>query len=183
MTGEYYWEIRLGQVIQAWRFVLPSERGAQFKGFRLPAQLKNGHQPSSASQELSYFKFLWASNDIARTAVKEKDLKQSSEIMSHKTYASARRFQIRYVYPISLDCHQLCMRTAVAACTQRLFWLPERIILVGQENLIEVTQNLPDVRFLFLSFACTSAKTRIQRCLCNCQWNLAISYEWKSHDI
>ena len=52
--------------------------------------------------------------------MKEKNPKQSSEIMSHKTYASAARFQILYVYPISLDRHQPCMRTAVAACTQRL---------------------------------------------------------------
>ena len=29
------------------------------------------------------------------------------------------------------------------------FWLPWRIALVGQENQIEVTQNLPDVRILF----------------------------------
>ena len=46
--------------------------------------------------------------------------------------------------------------------TQGPFWLPWRIILVGQENQIETTQNLPDVRvfdihflnirFLFLSF-------------------------------
>ena len=32
--------------------------------------------------------------------------------------------------------------------TQGLFWLPWRIILVGQENQIEATQNLPDVCFL-----------------------------------
>jgi hypothetical protein len=32
-------------------------------------------------------------------------------------------------------------------------------------------------------FAYASAKTRIQRCLCNCRWDLAISYRWKPHDI
>ena len=47
--------------------------------------------------------------------------------------------------------------------TQGLFWLPWRIILVGQGSRIEVTQNLPDVRFLdirflVLSFAYASTK-------------------------
>ena len=36
--------------------------------------------------------------------------------------------------------------------TQGLFWLPWRISLVGQENQIEATQNLPDVRFLDVRF-------------------------------
>jgi hypothetical protein len=33
------------------------------------------------------------------------------------------------------------------------------------------------------SFAYASAKTRIQRCPCNCRWNLAVLYGWKPYDI
>ena len=33
----------------------------------------------------------------------------------------------------------------------KLFWLAWGIVLVGQGNRIEAIQNLPDVRFLFLS--------------------------------
>ena len=52
-----------------------------------------------------------------------------------------------------------------------------RIILVGQENQIEATQNLPDVCFLDIrSLFCLPLPTQIQRCLCKCRWNLAISY-------
>ena len=48
--------------------------------------------------------------------------------------------------------------------TQGLFWLPWRIILVGQENQIEATQNLPDVCFLdtrslFCSYLCQRKTT------------------------
>src|SRR6266581_8657138 len=56
------------------------------------------------------------------------------------------------------DCHQRYIVIVAKGCgyAQGLFWLPWRIILVGQENQIEATQNLPNVcflniRFLFLS--------------------------------
>jgi hypothetical protein len=67
--------------------------------------------------------------------------------------------------------------------TQGPFWLPWRIILVGRENQI---QNLLDdapptyISSTYASsFAYASAKTQIRRCLCNCRWNLAMSYGWK----
>ena len=61
--------------------------------------------------------------------------------------ASAARFQIRYAYLISPDCHQLYVVTVANGCgyTQGPFWL--RIALVGQKNQIE------DVRFLFSPFS------------------------------
>ena len=60
------------------------------------------------------------------------------------------------------DCHQLYRVIVANGCgyTQGLFWLPWRIILVGQGNQIEATQNLPDVCFL---------DTRSLFCLYLCQ--------------
>ena len=44
------------------------------------------------------------------------------------------------------DCHQLYRVIVANGCgyTQGLFWLPWRTILVGQENQIEATRNLPN---------------------------------------
>ena len=90
---------------------------------------------------------------------------------------------------ISLDCHQLYIAIVANGCgyTQGPFWLPWRIILVGRENQI---QNLLDdapptyVSSTYVSsFAYASAKTQIQRCLCNCRRNLAISYGWEAESL
>ena len=72
----------------------------------------------------------------------------------HPPLARALKFQIRYVHPTSLNCHQLYIAIVANGCgyTQGLFWLLWRISLVGQENQIEATQNLPDVRFLDMRF-------------------------------
>ena len=80
---------------------------------------------------------------------------------------------------ISPSCHQLYKVTVANACgcTQGPFWLPWRIILVAlgncpgwpgefQGSRIEAIQNLPDVRFFFLSLLTYVSKTRIQRRLC-----------------
>jgi hypothetical protein len=69
----------------------------------------------------------------------------ASKIWAHAPLASAARFQIRYAYPISPDCHQLYIVTVANGCgyKQGPFWLPWRIALVGQGDQIE------DVRFLF----------------------------------
>ena len=73
-------------------------------------------------------------------------------------FSGAPKFYIRYAHPISLRCHQLYIAIVANACgcTQGPFWLPWRIILVGQGNCPgsrnEATQNLPDVRFLNIRF-------------------------------
>ena len=72
----------------------------------------------------------------------------------HPTLASAPKFQIRYAHSISPDCYQLYIVIVANGCgyTQGPFWLPWRIALVGQENQIEATQNLPDIHFLNIRF-------------------------------
>ena len=56
----------------------------------------------------------------------------------HPPSASAPKFYIRYAHPISLGCHQLYIVIVAnaCACTQGPFWLPWRIILVGQGNCL-----------------------------------------------
>jgi len=63
--------------------------------------------------------------------VKEKGPQQNSEIMSHKTYASAARFQVRYEHPISLDYyHQLYIVIVANGCG----CMHAKTILVPREN-------------------------------------------------
>jgi hypothetical protein len=53
-------------------------------------------------------------------------------------------------------------------------WLARRIIFFRRRTLPLLPLNYASV---------VAAKTRIQRCLCNCRWNLAIPYGWKPHGI
>ena len=91
----------------------------------------------------------------------------------HPPSASAPNFYIRYAHSISLGCHQLYIVIVAnaCACTQGPFWLPWRIILVGQGNCLVGQGNssgvelkqfraLPDVRFLFLPFLPTPPPKR-----------------------
>jgi hypothetical protein len=93
--------------------------------------------------------------------VKEENPKQSSEIMSHKTYAIAARFQIRYVYPISLDCHQLCMANGCGC-------MHAKTILVTRDNYSDwpgesnrSNSKLTDVRFLLCPYPRQNANTTL----------------------
>ena len=71
----------------------------------------------------------------ARTEFKnlEPSPKGGGKLVVHRAVASAAKFQIRYAYPISPDCHQLYIVIVANACgyTQGPFWLPWRIALVG----------------------------------------------------
>ena len=69
----------------------------------------------------------------------------------------APKFQIRYAHPISLGCHQLYIIIVANSCgyTQRLFWLPWRIILVGQgKSWLARGIELKQLRMLTLSLFC-----------------------------
>jgi len=78
--------------------------------------------------------------------------------------------------------------TGHSNCSERL-WLHARAILVALENCSrwpgESNQSNSEFAWRTLPpslFCPCLTKTRVQYCLCNCRWNLVISYGWKPHD-
>ena len=79
--------------------------------------------------------------------------------------------------------------TVYSNCSERL-WLHARAVLVAMENYsgwpgesnseLAWRRSPTHISSTYASsFAYASAKTRIQSCLRNCRWNLAMSYRWK----
>ena len=67
-------------------------------------------------------------------------------------------------------------RKDLFGCHGELFWLAGRIKF--RTCLTTLPPTYVSSTYTS-SFAYASAKTQIQRCLCNCRWNLAMLYAWK----